>query len=123
MLTLTMHSQLIHDVGMCNGRDTEFYLKKGFNVVAVEANPVLVEQAQNYFSDYLKNGKLILYNVAISDYSGEIDFFNNDKHADWRTTSKDFALRNERFGTTNFSKRVKCDKFEHILSKITCLII
>ena len=26
------------------GEDTDFYLKKGFNVVAIEANPVLAEK-------------------------------------------------------------------------------
>ena len=30
---------LIFDVGLHRGEDTEFYLKKGFRVVAFEANP------------------------------------------------------------------------------------
>lgn len=40
-----MNNSLIIDVGMHTGRDTEFYLKKGFNVVAIEANPELVKKA------------------------------------------------------------------------------
>ena len=37
--------RLIIDVGMHNGDDTAFYLAKGFEVVAVEANAALVEAA------------------------------------------------------------------------------
>jgi hypothetical protein len=35
---------LIYDVGMNDGNDTAYYLSRGFRVVAIEANPVLVEQ-------------------------------------------------------------------------------
>ena len=35
---------LIFDIGMNNGNDTDFYLAKGFHVVAVEANPFLALQ-------------------------------------------------------------------------------
>jgi hypothetical protein len=34
-----MHPDLIYDLGMHRGGDTQFYLEKGFRVVAVEANP------------------------------------------------------------------------------------
>jgi hypothetical protein len=37
---------LIYDVGMHTGQDTEFYLAKGFNVIAIEANPLLMQKAQ-----------------------------------------------------------------------------
>ena len=39
---MTPRKNLIFDIGMHIGQDTEFYLKKGFCVVAVEANPKLV---------------------------------------------------------------------------------
>jgi hypothetical protein len=32
-----LHPDLIFDVGFHRGEDTDFYLKKGFRVVAVEA--------------------------------------------------------------------------------------
>ena len=32
---------IIFDIGMHCGEDTDFYLKKGFTVVGVEANPEL----------------------------------------------------------------------------------
>ena len=37
---------LIYDVGMHKGEDTELYLKKGFRVIAFEADPDLVASAR-----------------------------------------------------------------------------
>lgn len=110
------NERLIIDVGMHIGRDTEFYLKKGFDVIAIEANPTLVEHARSHFSDYLANGRLIIYDVAIAGYTGEIDFYINDNHDDWGTISKEFAQRNERFNTTNSLIKVPCTTFQNILS-------
>ena len=38
-------SDLIYDIGMHEGEDSEFYLLKGFRVVAVEADPDLCQAA------------------------------------------------------------------------------
>ncbi len=43
-------SRFIIDLGMNNGDDTAFYLAKGYNVVAVEANPHLVAAARVRFA-------------------------------------------------------------------------
>lgn len=110
-----MNSSLIIDAGMHAGRDTGFYLKKGFDVVAVEANPELVKKAQSTFKDALSDGRLVIHDVAIADHEGEIEFFVNDQHDDWGTTSQQFALRNEGFGTANTLTRVKCTTFQDIL--------
>ena len=112
-----MNTSLIIDVGMHTGRDTDFYLKKGFNVVSVEANPELVKHARSHFQDALSNKKLVLYDIAIADYEGEIDFYINNQKDDWGTTSKEFALRNEGFNTNNTLTRVKCTTFQNILKR------
>jgi len=36
-----VESDLIYDVGVHQGEDTDFYLKKGFRVVGIEANAAL----------------------------------------------------------------------------------
>jgi FkbM family methyltransferase len=110
-----MNKSLIIDVGMHTGKDTEFYLEKGFDVIAIEANPELIKHARSQFSDALSNKKLILYDIAIADYDGEIGFYINLQHDDWGTTSKEFASRNERFGTNNTLIHVKCTRFQNIL--------
>ena len=112
-----MNDKLIIDVGMHTGRDTEFYLKKGFKVVAVEANPELVKQGRAHFEEALSEGRLFIHDVAIADRDGEIEFYINDQHDDWGTTSKQFASRNEGFGTTNKLTRVPCTTFQQILKQ------
>jgi len=108
-------SSLVFDVGMHTGRDTEFYLAKGFNVVAIEANPKLVESARSRFRDALAERRLVLHETAIGDHEGEVDFYVNNLKDDWGTTSKAFALRNEALGTNNTVIRVKCTRFQAIL--------
>jgi FkbM family methyltransferase len=110
-----MEKRLIFDVGMHVGKDTEFYLRKGFNVIAIEANPKLVDIAEATLADFITNGQLIIHNVAIATFEGEIDFYVNDKHDDWGTISKEFADRNERLGSSNKVIKVKCTTFENIL--------
>lgn len=110
-----MDKRLIIDVGMHVGKDAEFYLRKGFNVIAIEANPTLVATAKAALADYITNGRLIIHNVAIAPYEGEIDFYVNNKHDDWGTISKEFAERNERFGSSSEVIKVKCTTFEKIL--------
>ena len=39
-----MNNNLIFDFGFHNGDDSDFYLRKGYNIVAIEANPELVNK-------------------------------------------------------------------------------
>ena len=112
-----MNSNLIFDVGMHTGRDTEFYLKKGFEVVAIEANPELVAKARSRFAGPLSEGRLTIHEVAIADHDGEIVFYVNAEHDEWGTISSDFASRNERFGTHNSRTTVGCTRFNSILEQ------
>lgn len=36
----------IYDIGFHNGDDTAHYLKEGYDVLAVEANPILVDEGK-----------------------------------------------------------------------------
>ena len=45
------HLDLIYDVGMHKGEDTDYYLQKGFRVVAFEANPDLVNLCRTRFAN------------------------------------------------------------------------
>ena len=53
-----MRRDWIFDVGLHKGEDTEFYLKKGFKVVGIEANPLLYQQARERFSEAVNAGRL-----------------------------------------------------------------
>ena len=59
------HSDLIIDVGMHDGGDTARFLEEGFRVVAVEANPHLVEEGSARFAEPIRSGQLVIVGAAI----------------------------------------------------------
>jgi FkbM family methyltransferase len=67
-------SELIYDVGMDNGDDSEFYLSKGFRVVAVEADPDLCRAAEERFEPFIRSGQLTIVNRAIVGKAGPATF-------------------------------------------------
>jgi hypothetical protein len=52
------HRDLVYDVGMSRGEDTEFYLKKGYRVVGFEADPLLLDRCRRRFATALAGGQL-----------------------------------------------------------------
>ena len=67
-----MQRDLIFDFGMHDGSDTAYYLRKGFRVVAVEANPELVAAGQSRFRAEIAEGRLTIVNKAIAEQPGTI---------------------------------------------------
>jgi len=63
--------KLIFDIGMYDGSDTRYYLSEGYKVVAVAANPNLIEKASKEFEEQIKSGQLVLVNNAINHNAGE----------------------------------------------------
>jgi hypothetical protein len=66
---------LIYDVGMNNGDDTAYYLRRGFSVVAIEPNPALVASASERFRREIKVGRLTILNVGVAAENGELVAF------------------------------------------------
>lgn len=64
---------LVIDVGMGLGADARYYLRQGFRVVAVEANPLAIDTALSDpgTASYLLSGQLSVLNAAIADPSSE----------------------------------------------------
>lgn len=85
---------LIYDIGFHNGEDTAHYLKKGFNVIAIEANPLLVEGGTRRFAKAIAEGKLILLNVGIADEEGVLPFYRNHRLSEWSSFDKALGSRN-----------------------------
>lgn len=92
---------LIFDIGMHIGQDTEFYLKKGFRVVAVEANPTLVEAAEKRFESEISAGQLIIENVCIGTERGNAKFYVNNQVSEW--SSLDERLGSRQVGSTQIN--------------------
>jgi FkbM family methyltransferase len=70
-----MKTNLIFDIGAFQGEDTKFYLKKGFSVVAIEANPDFAAIIQNKNSEAIRDGLLTVVCAAVSDSNGSAPFF------------------------------------------------
>jgi FkbM family methyltransferase len=86
---------LIYDVGAHTGEDTEFYLGKGFDVVAVEANPYLVLQLKERFKSELIEGRLIIVNKAIVEEPSESVFlYVNHEKTSWSSIYEEISKKN-----------------------------
>jgi FkbM family methyltransferase len=97
------------------GRDSEFYLLKGFDVLAIEANPALAAENSHKFREHIEAGRLTILNVAVADHDGEVEFFAFDQHNDWGTISPEFRSRNEALGLSAKSIKVPAARLESIL--------
>lgn len=88
-----MKNDLIFDLGFHDGSDSRFYLGKGFKVVALEANPTLVEKGQQVFRNEIERGQLTIVNRALTAQkdSGPVSFYVNMDKDDWSSTSKTWA--------------------------------
>lgn len=106
---------LIFDIGMHEGEDTEFYLKKGFNVVAVEANPMLCQKTSTRLQKYIDSGQLKIINAAIADSVGFIDFYVSPSSPVWSTANLEWVRRSEQMGASFKSTKVTSITFEQIV--------
>lgn len=115
------HSDLIYDVGMHKGEDTEYYLQKGFRVVAFEAHPDLIDSCKKRFKEFLDTGQLTIVEGAIIDPDSvapsckKVPFYTNRESSVWGTVSDDWAQRNARFGMTNIVTEVAAINFADVL--------
>lgn len=101
--TIQKVDNLIYDVGMHKGEDSDFYLKKGFRVVAFEADPSLVQLNQQKFSKQILDNQLTIVEGAIvnSKICGKVKFYKNLDNSVWGTVDSSWAARNEKKGTRN----------------------
>lgn len=90
-------NDLIFDIGVHSGEDTAFYLKKGFRVVGVEANPELCKQLRRTFFREIGQNRLTLVEAAIATARGRGKFYKFDKSV-WGTISPEWADRNKQMG-------------------------
>lgn len=85
--------KLIYDVGMHVGQDTAFYLAKGFDVVAIEANPLLVKEAEIRFRHEIEEGRLKILNIGVGEKEGMFPFYICAQYSEWSSFDKDIGSR------------------------------
>jgi FkbM family methyltransferase len=86
-------NKIIFDLGFHDGTDTDLYLSKGFEVAAVEANPVLCEAGRIKFN----NRNLFIYNNIISNKpERELPFYVNLQISEWSSIFRYLAEQDGR---------------------------
>src|SRR5262249_18507654 len=75
-------SKLIYDVGAHTGEDSE------------QAVPEFCDEMHRKFKNYLEAGQLKILNLAISNTSGVVDFYVDEKTSVWGTTDIEWVARN-----------------------------
>lgn len=121
--SVTKRGDLIYDVGMHMGEDTDYYLKKGFRVIGFEADPDLLKHCKNRFSKEIEDGRLVIVEGAIVDQRSEeivtqtVKFYKNQNSTVWGTVSADWANRNEVLGTHNEIIEVNAVDFTECLRR------
>jgi len=84
------------DVGMHDGADSEYYARRGFRVIAFEANPALAEAGRQHFASL--GLPVEVRNRAIAEVAGEqVSFFVNRRNSAW--SSLDTTLGNRAGGS------------------------
>jgi FkbM family methyltransferase len=101
-------ASLVYDLGCHTGQDSDFYLKKAFTVVGVEANPALCNGLRQRFAHEIAEKRFVLVEKAIGERFGDVDFFVNTERSIWGTTSYNprYRRRSSAKGFPNWTKIV-----------------
>jgi FkbM family methyltransferase len=110
-------TDLVMDVGMHDGGDTARFLAEGFKVVAVEANPQLVQEAIARFADPIRTGQLVVVGAAIGPRRGTASFGVCETNSVWSTFSPELIERNQREGATYRFVEVDTIPFSDVLDR------
>ncbi|MFG1480152.1 FkbM family methyltransferase [Xanthobacter sp. V4C-4] len=86
-------SRFIMDLGMNSGDDTAYYLAKGFEVVALEANPLLAQAARTRFAGAIAAGRLSVVEAAVWSKAGSVTFHVNAVNDHWSSVVRALAGR------------------------------
>jgi len=86
---------LVFDIGFHRGEDTAFYLARGFRVLAVDANPEMVDRGRRIFSSALESGRLTLLQVAVAPAPG-LARLHLSGNSEWVSLRRGIAARRGR---------------------------
>lgn len=94
---MAVESDLVYDIGLHKGEDTDYYLARGYRVVAVDASPEFCEAQSARLAGPISDGRLVIINAAIAAEPGPVTYYASPMTI-WGTTDREFADRNLRSG-------------------------
>lgn len=112
-----VRQDLIFDLGVNHGEDTDFYLAKGFRVVGVEADPRLVEELRLVYAEPIADGRMILEPVGMMSEPGVLPFYRNITCDHWSSFVEAYGCR----GDTEFEVvEVPCITIAELVRRHGC---
>jgi FkbM family methyltransferase len=111
-----VQNDLIFDIGLHKGEDTEFYLKKGFRVVAVEADGAHCDAVAKKFAGAVDDKRLIIVNKALAREPGKVTFYKSQLSV-WGTIDPEWAKRNQRMGVESSPCEVEATTMAELLEE------
>jgi FkbM family methyltransferase len=116
-----MQDDLVFDLGMHKGEDTAFYLKKGFRIVGVEADPAHAEHCRRRFASEIAEGSLRIIEGAIVPKDrlghGPVKFYRDLKVSVWGTIDPAWRDRNAQLGGDSVEVVVACVDLGKLLAE------
>jgi FkbM family methyltransferase len=109
-----VHQGLIYDVGMNNGDDTAYYLRRGFRVVAIEANTCFAKCAAERFRTQISSDQLRILNIGIAAEEGELPFWICETYSEWSSFDRKITSRD---GCPHHEVMVPCRRFASVLEE------
>lgn len=126
-LELTKNEKLIFDLGFHLGEDTSHYLASGFNVIAIEADPILYGLGLKSFSKEISEQRLTLINAAAVSREQRlrlphISFFPHSKNSLWGSVDIDFVRRNTQAHKSPHEPAITIDtvSLEEVVERYGC---
>jgi len=113
-----MGKKVIVDLGAHKGEDSDFYLKKGFKVIAVDGNEKLYKQVSERFSDAIMEDRFKIFNYAVTDKDNDqITFYENTDNSVWGTIFDSWDSRNKKQGTHSVKTTVNTIRLDSLLER------
>ncbi|GBE42694.1 hypothetical protein BMS3Bbin10_00757 [bacterium BMS3Bbin10] len=111
---------LIFDVGMHKGEDAEFYLKKGFDVVAFEAHPDLIASARASLARFTDEKRLRIVEGAITPDPGAdfIVFYQYADRTKWGTIEPEVVQSSAKRAEGAVEIRVPTIDFASVIQEV-----
>lgn len=113
-------AEVIFDVGAHKGEDSDFYLKLGYRVVAVEASPDLAAHLRARFQREVDSSQLTIVQKAIAETAGVTAFYVNTTNSVWGTANPEWLARNKKFGTVSQKIEVESVVISDLFSAYGC---
>lgn len=108
-------NKYIIDLGAHMGEDSDFYLRKGFKVIAIDASENLCNLISEKFKNHPNVNDFRIINCAITEMDNQVITFYQNENTVWGTIYESWNSRNKRLGTASVLKKVATKRLDSII--------